>query len=96
MATDNERKTEHEFQRSTTADPIYTARTHGISQDWTCECGADVTTDSHLLGQGRAAYAMWCNKCGKPMDRNGSPRKVSLVDMADKYGLTGEEDVSGA
>ncbi len=85
-------KIEREFQRSATADPIYTARTHGITQDWQCSCGAQVSCDSFLLGSGRSSYALYCQRCGKPMDHNGPPRKRAIGEMIDRYGISGEDE----
>jgi hypothetical protein len=89
---DQQEKTEREFQRSATADPIYTPRTHGLTQDWECQgCGAQVSCDSFLLGSGRSSYALYCQRCGKPMAHHGAPRKRAIGEMIDRYGLNNEE-----
>lgn len=90
--TEKEREIEREFKRASTGDPIYKARSHGLTARWVCSCGSRVTIDSHIIGEGVATYAAWCNRCDQAMDRDGQPEQVPVLTLAEKYGFHGEDD----
>lgn len=92
MTEEGEEKIEREFKRASTGNPVYKARSNGLSSRWMCSCGASITIDSHLIGEGVATYATWCNRCDKAMDRDGQPAQVAVLDLAAKYGFTGTDN----